>query len=74
MNSECLTTINDSTVPGPGQTSGAYCDQVVHDGVQGLELVVLLADPAPPDLVLVITAWQKGAQNYPAPVSCDGPC
>src|SRR5436190_727769 len=47
-NSECLTTINDSTLPWPGQTSGVYCDQVVHDGVQGLDLGVLLTDPAPP--------------------------
>jgi collagen triple helix repeat protein len=74
MNSECLTTINASTLPWPGQTSGAYCDQVVHDGVQGLGIGVLLADPAPPDLILVITAWQKGAQQYPDAVPCDGTC
>jgi len=74
MNSQCLTTINDSTLPWPGQTSGAYCDQVVHDGVQGLGIGVLLANPAPPDLMLVITVWQKGAQQYPDAVPCDGPC
>jgi hypothetical protein len=73
-NSECLTTINDSTVPGFGTTDGPYCDQVIHNGEQGLELTVLLAAPAPPDLMIVITAWQKDANSYPAPVPCDGPC
>jgi hypothetical protein len=74
MNSECLTTINASTLPWPGQTSGAYCDQVVHNGVQGLVLGVVLTDPAPNDLIIVVTAWQKGAQQYPDPVPCNGSC
>ena len=73
-NAECLTTINATHLPWPGQASTAYCDQVVHDGVQGLALGVLLTDPAPPDLIIVITAWQMGAQQYPDAIPCDGPC
>jgi hypothetical protein len=41
--------------------------RLLYEGVQGLGLGVLLADPSPPDLVLIITAWQKLHSSNPTP-------
>jgi hypothetical protein len=72
MNAECLATANATNAASPEAASNVYCDNLDLDGVHGIQLVVVLADPAPSDLVFVVTVWQKGAQQYADPVFC--PC
>jgi collagen triple helix repeat protein len=69
---ECLATANATNAADAGGAGNVYCDNLELDGVHGIQVTVELADPAPSDLVFVVTVWQKGAQQYADPVFC--PC
>lgn len=64
---ECLATSNGFS--DAGQTGhDLYCIRADYNGVSGIVIVVLLPEPAPVDVVYVLTVWQKGATQYPPPV------
>lgn len=66
---ECLATSNGFSDSGQtGLGHNLYCIRADYNGVSGIWIHILLPEPAPADAVYVLTVWQKGASQYPAPV------
>jgi hypothetical protein len=68
---ECLLTLNESNNAVPGIVS--FCGErepPAFGGVPGMLVSVFFPEPVPPDLVLSVTLYQKGARRYGAPVLC----
>jgi hypothetical protein len=64
---ECLATSNGFS--DSGQTGhDLYCIRADYNGASGIWIHILLPEPAPADVVYVLTVWQKGATQYPPPV------
>jgi hypothetical protein len=64
----CLATLSESTFATDGTT--LYCGARVHNGANGVWVHILLPDVAPTDLLMWVTVYQQGAQQYAAPVFC----
>jgi hypothetical protein len=65
--SNCLATLSESNFVG-GTT--LYCGARSYNGANGVWLHILLPDVAPGNLVMSVTVYQEGAQQYAAPVFC----
>jgi hypothetical protein len=67
---ECLATSNGFSAATPQTSHDLYCARARanYNGVEGIVISVLLPEPAPPDVVYVLTVWHKGATQYPPPV------
>jgi hypothetical protein len=65
---ECLATANGFSAAAPQTSADLYCARVNYNGVEGVVISVLLPEDAPPDVVYVLTVWQKGATQYAPPV------
>jgi Collagen triple helix repeat (20 copies) len=64
---ECLATSNGFSDAG-NLGHDLYCARADHNGASGIWIHILLPEPAPADVVYVLTVWQKGATQYPPPV------
>jgi hypothetical protein len=65
----CLATLSESNFAVDGTT--LYCGARVHDGANGIWVHILLpVDFAPTELLMWVTVYQEGAQQYAAPVFC----
>jgi hypothetical protein len=69
---KCLVTLSESPNFSIAGTT-VYCGSRHFNGVDGIFVHIFLPGVAPPGLVIDITAYQEGAQNYAAPVFYDGP-
>jgi Collagen triple helix repeat (20 copies) len=65
---ECLATSNGFSAAAPQTSADLYCARASYNGAEGIVISVLLPEPAPADVVYVLTAWHKGATQYPPPV------
>ena len=65
---ECLAAANGFSDVAPQTSHDLYCTNASYNGAEGIVISVLLPEPAPPDVVYVLTVWHKGATQYPPPV------
>jgi Collagen triple helix repeat (20 copies) len=65
---ECLATANGFSDAAPQTSHDLYCSRADYNGAVGIVISVLLPEPAPADVVYVLTVWQKGATQYAPPV------
>jgi hypothetical protein len=65
---ECLATANGFSAAILETSSDLYCTRANYNGAEGIVISVFLPEPAPADVVYVLTVWQKGATQYPPPV------
>jgi hypothetical protein len=69
----CLVSLNEIGTNAFPAGISAFCGErapFAFGGVPGVLVSVFFPQPAPPDLVLSMTLYQKGAQKYGPPVLC----
>jgi hypothetical protein len=64
----CLATLSESNFAIAGTT--LYCGTRAYNGANGVWVHILLPGSAPTNLVISVTVYQEGAQQYAAPVFC----